>query len=375
MSWLIASLYAAACIALASFAITSDQIGQRFGLFLNKGSNSHSLQKQHNPQIFGVLNGQSKLQTQPTHKLDSELLENVLVYGVFTSGNIHPMRASTVLSADSNGNNVFEYSPESDYPDWVPEAFQNPWTFLAIAIAASLTVALIVLGRDRISSKWAGWVSWLETSEAVRHGVMYPQFPIHVLNGLLAVVGPVFLLRDLRLDVALLGALIFAEHAIQALSHSDNGALVAAYGPKAGQRRAVLLLFASAALLAALPLMPHVAWTASSPWIAFAIYAIARLLHAWGTAQFDAACGAALGNSAFLPPHHLLRALDLLYCAGMLGAFVGSLLALLAAAALDLRWALLLPAALVAVVFVAVEAIPQVTGPKAHSRTEPASLR
>ena len=134
-------------------------------------------------------------------------------------------------------------------------------------------------------------------------------------------------------------------------------------GNKAAQRRAVLILGSSAVPLSAVPLLP-VAWLEQSPWLAFALYLVARLLFAWGTNQFDANYNAAINNSAFLPPHDVPRALDVFYCSGMLGSFCGSLLALLIVqSGLQVRWALLLPAPLVLAMAGLVELIREAAAP------------
>ena len=344
-----ALLYAAASVALVGIAIISDSTQRKLSAW---NRNNHSKYADFRENLRNT-DGKNKIRFQ--NMLEYGLLNDVLIEARNNT-------SSLALQDATSSSNIFQYNPINDYPDWVPENFQNPWTFLALTIVASLALCLVVLGQERISAKWAGWVSWYEMNETVRRGVMYPQFPVHILNGLLAVVGPILILRDLGLNVALLGALVFAEHAVQLLSAPGCGALISAHGPKAGQHRAALLFLASSAALAAQPLfllLPPPIATAAGPWPAFALYAAARMLHAWGAAQLDAACGAALGNSAFLPPHHLLRALDLLYCASMAGGFAGALLALLASAAGDLRWALLLPVALASALYLLVESIPQ----------------
>jgi hypothetical protein len=184
------------------------------------------------------------------------------------------------------------------------------------------------LGKKNIIQRWERWVSWWDMNENIRHGLMYTQFPIHVLNGLYSVVGPILILRTLKLHVSLLGAIAFAEQAFQILTGYICGSYLATAGHKAAQGRSVVLLALSAGTVVILPFLPA-DWLEASPWSAFLCYLLARLLFAWGVAQFNANYGAAITNSAFLPPHDAARALGLFYFFSMAGMLCGSLLALL----------------------------------------------
>ena len=276
--------------------------------------------------IFNEHTSRAASSSSHSYKVKYAHLDEAVEFGILASDTVE--HRTGMLLQNQTAFNSFQYNPESpDYPSWLPIFFQNGWAILFIAISMSLILALLVLGQRNISKKWDGWVKWFHDNENIRNGLMYPQFPINVMNGVFAVVGPILVLRDLELDPSLLGALIFAEHATQVLTQLPCGEYVDTAGHKAAQRRAVILLSLAAACAAALPLLPA-AWIMQGPWHAFALYLAARLLFAWGTNQFDANYNAAINNSAFLPPHDAPRALDLFYCSAMLGAFVGSVLAL-----------------------------------------------
>jgi hypothetical protein len=312
-----------------------------------------------------------------TIKKDPIYVQNLIEYGLFAEaqgGGISEDQPRYKLSNTDQGSDdvprentvasVFQQDPmHGDFPEWIPAFCQNVWSFLAIAIIISLIFTLLVLGQEKIVKKWAGWIKWVNDNDNVRRGLMVPQFPINVINGLFAVVGPLYIVRVLNLDVALLGALMFAEHATQVLTQRMCGKYVEEAGNKHAQRRAVLILAASTGMFTALPFLPEDLVEQVGSWTIFFWYATARMFFAWGTNQFDANYNAAINNSAFLPPQHVIRAMDLFYCSCMLGGFVGAVLALLITRAAGVTWILLLPAVLIAIMYVLVETIPQVLSP------------
>ena len=185
-------------------------------------------------------------------------------------------------------------------------ALAASWTIFSIFVVLFITLILVVLsGKDRLSAKLMGWTAWFESNESIRLGLMYPQFPINVMNGLFAAVGPIMIVREWKLDVTLLGSLVFAEHAIQVFTQYPCGYYVQTDGHKAAQQRSVKILGLSAVMFALLPLQSP-EWARSSQWTMFMWYLMARVVFAWGTNQFDANYNAAMNNSAFLRPHQVL---------------------------------------------------------------------
>ena len=96
----------------------------------------------------------------------------------------------------------FTYDParaaRHKYPDWIPAEIQNGWIFLVLALILSLLITVFVLGPERIQKKWNRWFVWYENSEHVLVGVLYPQMPINIANGIFSVVVPIFILRVLK---------------------------------------------------------------------------------------------------------------------------------------------------------------------------------
>jgi hypothetical protein len=269
----------------------------------------------------------------------SETGWQIIEYGIFAS-TFDPSAKSDLASQEVGrsddaiddeplATNSFSYNPfQIAFPTWLPAIFCNGWSVMGLVIVFCLVFSLLILGKKNIQSKWEKWISWWGMNANIRNGLMYTQFPIHILNGLFSVVGPIFILRTLQLHVSLLGAISFAEQALQILTGYICGSYLASAGHKAAQGRAVILLALSAGTVAILPFLPA-DWLEASPWSAFLCYLLARLLFAWGVAQFNANYGAAINNSAFLPPHDAARALALFYFSSMVGMLCGSLLALL----------------------------------------------
>ena len=217
-------------------------------------------------------------------------------YGIFASSgsgrkaHFAAVQASMGTNNSSNAKNSeanpFQYDPlQPDFPSWVPPIFCNGWMVAGIAIFFCLVLSLLVLGKRKFLENREKWAKWWDMNENIRSGLMYTRFSIHVLNGLFSVVGPIFILRTLSLDVTVLGALALAEQALQIFAvHLSCGAYLASAGHKAAQGRAVLLLALSAGAVAVLPLFPS-GWLEANPWSAFVCFLISRLLFAWGTAQ------------------------------------------------------------------------------------------
>jgi len=277
--------------------------------------------------------------------------------------NLHALSERVPESFDemeqSRVRESFKYNPlTGEYPEWLPVWFQSVWAFLILAIIMSLVFTLIVLGEESVMKKWSRWTEWYEDNWNIRQGLLLPQFPVNVLNGMFSVVGPIFIVRELDLDISLLAALVFAEHAVQVLTQQLCGKFVDTDGHKPAQRRAVQLLTVTVIIFAFIPLAPS-HWIASAPWLFFFWYMLARLVYAWGTNQFDANYNAAINNSAFLPPQDATIALDIFYFSNMLGSFVGALLTLLVVVYLPSRWALILGIPLIAAMHFLVENIRQ----------------
>ncbi len=188
--------------------------------------------------------------------------------------------------------------------------------------------------------------------------MLLPNFFIFIADGVFDVVGPLYILRVLALDVTLLGALVFAENAVQILVNASDDNRVQDKGNKETQRTSAHILLGAGAMYLILPFIPY-DWVSSYPWCLFAWYFCGRLLMAWGGDAFDANFNAAMNNSNFLPPAEALRTLEVFYAASMAGNLLGALLALcVILLGLDLAWCFAIPVALFLLMLLAVGAIP-----------------
>ena len=222
--------------------------------------------------------------------------------------------------------------------------------------------------------KLKSWIQWYEGNEKIRRGIIYPKFPLHVSDGLFAVITPIFTLRYLKLNIEAFCCLFVAEHVVQLVTHVECVRWLNALGFKDLQRRSVLILLASAGLLLTIPFFPE-PWILANPWPIFLIYAAARLLFALGLNAFDTNVSAAVHNAAFFPPAEAVTASEFLYATQFLGFLAGSMLARLAFAVASIQWSLLVPALLVADMHLAVEAIADGTFPPDPATPAPATPR
>lgn len=357
-NYLIALVYSLAAIALVGVAVVTDSLKR-----------SHSFQ----PLTASATQSRDK-----SAELQG-IIESNLEFGIFAvDKNQHASLSADNSTKNSSGfeplefakqlvDNVFQkrqenftFDPKSEqskYPEWIPAEIRNGWIFLATALLLSLAATVFILGPERIQKKWNRWVTWYEHSEHVRVGLLYPQLPIHIANGVFSVVSPIFILRVLQLDFALLAAFVFAEHAVQVLVQAGCSAYVDSAGHKAAHMRAVYLFIAVTFLLVAVPFVPD-SVLYENRWFGFGWFAVARMLWAWGTAQFEMSYTTAINNSAFLPPVDMVKTANVAYLSEMLGAVIGTV----ASMAIDaftgaVTWSLLALPLVVTVMLAAVRRI------------------
>eukprot|EP00292_Cryptomonas_paramecium_P003262 CAMPEP_0113706558 /NCGR_PEP_ID=MMETSP0038_2-20120614/27800_1 /TAXON_ID=2898 /ORGANISM="Cryptomonas paramecium" /LENGTH=641 /DNA_ID=CAMNT_0000631781 /DNA_START=8 /DNA_END=1933 /DNA_ORIENTATION=+ /assembly_acc=CAM_ASM_000170 len=263
--------------------------------------------------------------------VNDESLLNAIEYGAIPSlETLGPN--SQVLPEIPNKTNTADFdefvvtnAPDVDI-EWLPPYLRNGWVLLLLLSTFCLVLSLFILGPAKIQKKRDSWVSWFETSDHIRTGLLHPLFLIYVVEGLFDVVGPIFILRVLELDVILVGALVFAEHAVQVVTNDSNDNRVADEGNKPAQQFSVKIFLGSSILFLVLAFIPEDILNRYA-WFVFAWYFGARMLVAWASDQFDSNYNAALMNSAFLPPVDAVKTLDIFYAANMLGALLGALCA------------------------------------------------
>jgi hypothetical protein len=200
-NYLIALVYSLAAIALVGVAVVTDSLKR-----------SHSFQ----PLTASATQSRDK-----SAELQG-IIESNLEFGIFAvDKNQHASLSADNSTKNSSGfeplefakqlvDNVFQkrqenftFDPKSEqskYPEWIPAEIRNGWIFLATALLLSLAATVFILGPERIQKKWNRWVTWYEHSEHVRVGLLYPQLPIHIANGVFSVVSPIFILRVLQVS-------------------------------------------------------------------------------------------------------------------------------------------------------------------------------
>jgi hypothetical protein len=318
-------------------------------------------------EIYGVnlrnsIHAASPHRTSKHVKLSNEVAIDIVKYGVFgeraATDKFHSLTHFAIKDEVETRKYVSTDALEFEVP-WLPSAFHNGWFFLGLLIVASLIIAGLLLGPVQLRRKVTGWKSWFETSDNIRRGIILPNFFIFIADGVFHVVGPLYVLRVLALDVQLLGALVFAENAVQILVNKPNDNRVQEKGNKRAQRTSAHILLGASAMFAALPFLPR-EWVANHPWWIFAWYLCGRLLTAWGCDAFEASFNSAMNNSNFLPLTEALRTLEVFYGATKAGNLLGALLALIVLLlGLDVEWCFVIPVALFVLMRLAVDAIPE----------------